>query len=612
MPKTIVFDIELFQNVFLFCGRVLENRNLITIWGDEEGARESLYNVMNSGCLFVSYNGIKFDIPVITAMLVGKPQSQLKMIANSIIEHQMQPWDAERRFGLPSMKLDHIDLIEVAPSFVSLKAYGARMHMRWLKDLPFAHDAEITPEQRADVLMYCVNDLDTTEELYKRLSFQLSLRRQLGEEYGCDLRSKSDTQMAETSFVKKLNLPRKGVKVPRSVNYTAPPYLRFETPHLQALLERIQETIYPVAPSGHVTLPDFLGKDVVRLNSGTYQLGIGGIHSTHDKKVCYLSTEDYVVTDIDAASYYPSIWVLWGHVSGDFNVKLKDEYSKVYYRRLEAKAAGDKDVAEGLKVPINGSFGKLLSKYSPMYGPTLGLFITITGQLTLLMLIEQLEKVGAVALSANTDGIAIGYPRDRQKDVEATVSAFEKLTQFSFEYTPYRALALKDVNNYLAVKPDRKVKAKGIYAPLDLKKNPTAPICAHAVGQWLAKGTPFEETIRSAPFTEFISARTVNGGGVQGEEYLGKVVRWYYTTDDSYPPLTYLANGNKVPKTEGARACMILEDKVAHPSDLQYNWYVKEACRIAADIGCRDYLTEDQIAMITPPPKVRKAKAKKS
>ena len=615
MPKTIVFDIEVFANVFLFCGRVLENRNLIVIWGHEENARERLLEVLQSGCTFVSFNGIKFDVPVISAFVAGYDQDTIKRIANTIIEHQMQPWEAERRFKLPRIPLDHIDLIEVAPSFVGLKSYGARMHMRWLKDLPFAHDAIITPEQLPDVELYCVNDLDTTEELYKRLSFQLSLRRQMGEEYGLDLRSKSDTQMAETVFVKRLNLRGKA-KVPRSIGYKPPSYISFEAYHLQELLRRISDTIYPIAATGHVELPEFLGKDQVRLNGGTYQLGVGGIHSTHDKKICHVASADYIVTDIDAASFYPSIWVLWGETSGDFNAALTAEYSKIYYRRLEAKAAGDKAVAEGLKVPINGSFGKLLSKYSSMYGPTLGLFITLTGQLTLLMLIEQLEKVGAVALSANTDGIAMGYPKSIEERVKATVSAFEKLTRFSFEYAPYRVLAMKDVNNYIAVKTNRKIKAKGIYADayaegIDLlKKNPTAKVCAKAVGEWLSYGTPFLETIKKAPFTEFISARNVTGGGVQGDEWLGKVVRWYMSTED-LPPIRYASNGNKVPKTEGAKAYMLLEEKVAHPSDLSYNWYLKEAIKIAINVGCRDYLSPEEIALVTPPPKVKKPRKAK-
>ena len=236
------------------------------------------------------------------------------------------------------------------------------------------------------------------------------------------------------------------------------------------------------------------------------------------------------------------------------------------------------------------------------------LAVTLTGQFTLLMLIEWLERAGAVTLSANTDGIAIRFTKEQKELVEKVVNKFSEVSGFVFEYTSYRALAMKDVNNYIAIKPDRKLKVKGIYAPLSLKKNPTAQVCADAVGAWLAAGVEFETTIRNAPFVDFISARNVTGGGQQNGSYLGKVVRWYQSTD-SGEPITYASNGTKVAKTEGAKACMTLLDKEAHPADLDYDWYNKEAIKIAIAVGCAHYLTPEQLALVAPPPKkTRKVK----
>jgi hypothetical protein len=237
------------------------------------------------------------------------------------------------------------------------------------------------------------------------------------------------------------------------------------------------------------------------------------------------------------------------------------------------------------------------------------LAVTLTGQFTLLMLIEWLERAGAVTLSANTDGIAIKYPKSLEETVQKVVSKFSDVSRFVFEFTPYRVLAMKDVNNYMAIKPDRKLKAKGIYSPLSLRKNPTAQVCADAVGQWLANGVPFQQTISAAPFCDFISARNVTGGGQQMGEYLGKVVRWYQSNDSALEPILYVKNGNKVPKTDGARACMSLPSKVKHPPDLDYDWYRKEAIKIAVSVGCSKYLTEEELTLIAPPPKkTRKSK----
>jgi hypothetical protein len=280
-----------------------------------------------------------------------------------------------------------------------------------------------------------------------------------------------------------------------------------------------------------------------------------------------------------------------------------DEYRKIYNRRLEAKRSGDKITDATLKISLNGTFGKLASKYSVLYAPDLMLAVTLTGQFTLLMLIEWLEHAGVTTLSANTDGIAIRYEKEKEHLVKNVVEKFSLISQFSFEYTPYRVLAMKDVNNYIAVKLDRKLKVKGIYSPLSLRKNPTAQVAADAVGKWLAEGTPFIDTIKTAPFVNFISARNVTGGGQQNGNYLGRVVRWYQSNDIGLEPIRYATNGNKVPKTDGAKACMTLLDKTTHPEDLDLIWYEKEAIKIAVSVGCKPYLTPEQLVLITPPPK---------
>jgi len=427
--------------------------------------------------------------------------------------------------------------------------------------------------------------------------------------YGADMRSKSDSQMAEQAYITSMSLKRRDNEVPKTVTYTPPAFLKFMNAELQALLDRVSEHTFNMnQATGHVQLPDFLGLQTVKFGTGEYQLGVGGIHSVHDKQVCHIAGDD-VITDIDAASFYPSIILECGFVPAALGRPFVDEYRKIYERRLEAKRNGDKVTDATLKISLNGTFGKLASKYSVLYSPDLMLAVTLTGQFTLLMLIEWLEHAGVTTLSANTDGIAIRYSRQSESTVQKVVNRFSEVSQFAFEFTPYRVLAMKDVNNYIAVKPDRSLKVKGIYSPLSLKKNPTAQVCSDAVGQWLANGVPFEETIRNAPFCDFISARNVTGGGEQMGEYLGKVVRWYQSNDPALEPIRYVKNGNKVPKTEGARACMTMLDKTTHPADLDYGWYRREAIKIAVAVGCSEYLKAEEHELIAPPPKpVRKRK----
>jgi hypothetical protein len=601
-----IFDTETFPNFTLACFEVVETGERFAVRLGEEGYLYKLREILESEYTFVGFNSYSFDNPVVAAILAGKSSEEVKRIANMIIEQELPPWKSYRQFGLKEPKYDHIDLIEVTPGFVGLKAYGARVNIPTFQDLPYEHDRILTEDEKEEVLKYCWNDIDTTKVLFKRLEGPLALRKAMSAEYGIDMRSKSDTQMAEQSFIKRLNLQRRENRVPYSISYKAPHFISFESETLQTLLARIQDTEFIMnQKTGHVILPDFLGKDLVRINAGSYQLGVGGIHSTHDKKVCHVAGDDYFITDIDAASYYPTIILNCGLVPQGGQAFL-DTYREIYVRRLEAKAAKNKAVDAVLKISLNGTFGKLMERWSPLYAPELGLAVTLTGQLTLLCMIEQIEKTGAKVLSANTDGIAIGGTKVQMQAISTFVTKYSKFSGFDFEYTPYRVLAMGNVNNYIAVTLDKKVKAKGIYAPPTLQKNQTAPICAKAVSTWLVNGTPFERTIAEGSIVEFLSARNVTGGGKQGEHYLGRVVRWYYTTNTSFPPLTYAKNGNKVPKTEGARAAMIIDPESSLPEDLDFNWYRKEAIRIAKDIGASEFLTEEELKLVEPPPKVRK------
>ena len=605
--STYVFDCETLVNYAVVGFKDVDTGEVTQIRRNEDRAPERLRQfLIQSDATFVGFNNKSFDDVIVAAFVAGRTEAEMKRIADDLIVNRLQPWAAARKYNLPQLGFDSIDLIEVAPSFVGLKAYGARMHMPLLQDMPIAHDAVITPEQRPVVDSYNVNDLDTTEELLKRLDGELMLRVQMSKQYGVDMRSKSDSQMAEQAYITTMGLKRVENVIPKTITYTPPKFLKFATPELQALLERTAQHVFDMnQATGHVILPDFLGAEVVTFRGGTYQLGVGGIHSTHDKSVCYVAGDD-VITDIDAASFYPSIILECGFVPSGLGVRFVEEYRKIYERRLAAKRAKDKITDATLKISLNGTFGKLASRWSVLYAPDLMLAVTLTGQFTLLMLIEWLEHLGAVTLSANTDGLAMRFPRALQEDVERVVARFGHVSGFSFEFTPYRVLAMKDVNNYFAVKTDRKLKAKGIYAPLSLNKNATAQVCADAVGQWLTSGTPLLQTIQNASCEGFISARNVTGGGQQAGEYLGKVVRWYMSNQPGLEPLRYVKNGNRVPKTEGARACMVLpNDK---PADLDYAWYYREACKIAQACGCFYALSETEQMMISSVKKERKSK----
>ena len=390
--STWAFDTETLPNRTLFCAKNIETGEWFDLWRHEAGAPEKLKSFINSNVeTLVGFNSRSFDNVIVAAFCAGRSEIEIKRIADDVINNRLRYWEAMRKFDLFDVMGDHIDLIEVAPSFVGLKAYGARMHMPKLQDMPIAHTDMITKDQETDILEYCHNDVDTTEELLRQLENEVLLRVEMSRRYKVDMRSKSDAQMAEAAYVTSMGLKYTKNKIPETIEYTPPSFLKFRNFKLQQLLDRTASHVFEMNPvTGHVRLPEFLGSEIITFGTGSYQLGVGGVHSVHDKKVCHIAGGDYIC-DIDAASFYPSIILECGFVPALLGKRFVDEYCKIYEQRLEAKRSGDKTTDATLKISLNGTFGKLASKHSVLYSPDLMLAVTLTGQFTLLMLIEWLE-----------------------------------------------------------------------------------------------------------------------------------------------------------------------------------------------------------------------------
>lgn len=561
----------------------------------------------------VGFNFKKYDLPMILYAMAGATCAELKHANDQLIQFGVDWWTLLDRLELsvPDF-IDYIDLMEVspgAPQRPSLKMYSGRLHSRKMREMPINHDEWLMPDQLPIIRSYHANDLDTTIDLYNDLKTQLALRQVMSEQYGVDLRSKSDAQIAEAvikSEVEKLTGKRlKPPEIePGYFKYVVPAYLRYETPAMQEVLEYIRVCKFKVNRAGVVEPPDRLkGLDVV-IGKTTYRMGIGGLHSK-EKSVSTYSNDEYVLKDRDVTSYYPMSIYLQGMFPKNIGPLFLDLFKSIIDRRIAAKKAGDKNTAETLKIVLNGTFGKLGSPFSVVYSPNLMIQTTLTGQLAILMLIERLELFGqwtvaegedpAISVvSANTDGIVSRVRRDMTEAFEKIVATWEKETGYTTEEAEYESLHSASVNDYVALYRDRgvlKAKRKGSFAlsgpglpgASGQKKNPDCQVCSEAVIQYLIDGTPIEETIDwTLDVRQFVKVRRVNGGAVKDDVPLGKVLRWYYARGVS-GGFEYETNGNAVPQSQGAKLLMDLPDCM--PDDVDYEWYYREAYAILDDIG---------------------------
>lgn len=586
----VVLDIETYKNYFLVALKNIENGKSVCFERTPTKELEigKLIATLKKYTI-VTFNGRNYDEPLLRYALKGVSNEQLKKLSDDIIQNNKKPWIVEEEYALAQLHfIDHIDLIEVAPGMASLKVYGGRLHSRRLQDLPIHHDAVLTDADIEVIRPYCINDLDTTIDLYRKLEPQLKLRCDMSEEYGVDLRSKSDAQIAEAVIRSEIE-KRKGGRVYKpnfpsdySFKYQVPEFIRYKTGQLQDVLTTVKTADFTLSDKGDVAEPESIAKLKFDFYGTTYQMGIGGLHSC-ESTVSYVSDDEYLLVDRDVTSYYPMIILNQKLYPSHLGPDFLEVYKTIVDRRVAAKRAGDKVTDAALKITINGSFGKFGSKWSVLFGPNLLIQTTVTGQLALLMLIEALELAGIHVVSANTDGIVIKCPRSRYEEMTGIIGQWEKATGFNTEETQYAALYSRDVNNYIALKPNGTYKTKGAFAEAGLSKNPTNEVCVMAAVDYLQFGIPIETTIHSCmDIKKFISIRNVTGGAVKGDEFLGRAVRWYYAKGEK-GTINYKTNGNKVAKSDGAKPLMSMNGTI--PTDIDHEWYVREAREILSDVA---------------------------
>lgn len=616
--QALVFDIECYTNYFLAAFRCPKSHKLIYFeLGNAELNIPKLHWILHN-FLIIGFNSLTYDLTITALALAGKPNEVLKWATNEIIQTGTRPQDVLKQQKVKRLKINHIDLIEVAPLSGSLKKYAARLHVKRMQDLPFPPDTLLTPYQIAIVRWYCINsDIPATIAVYEGLQEQLKLREVMSHEYGVDLRSKSDAQVAEAVISEEFRKlrgarPRQPEIEPgTSYRYQVPSFLKFQTPLLNWALDVVRRAEYVVSDFGNVLLPPEVTDLKLHIAYGVYRMGNGGLHSS-ETSIAHIADHTFHIYDRDVESFYPRIilnqQLYPAHLGPDFlNV-----YQGIVDRRLHAKGmikkskdAKDKDAearwkaqSDSLKITINGSFGKLGSMYSVLYAPDLLIQVTMTGQLSLLMLIERLELACIHVISANTDGIGIRVPVEMQATYEAVIAQWERDTDYVTEETEYSMLLQRDVNNYIAIKKkDAETKNKGAFAnPWSIPnniwrfhKNPVNLICTEAIEALLTKHIPMERTIRECKdITKFVTVRDVRGGAVKLDaegktlSFMGKMIRWYYSANEP-GEIVYALSGKKVARSDGAKPLMDLPD--TFPEDVDHQWYIDEAEKMLLDLG---------------------------
>lgn len=549
--KIYAYDIECFSNFFSATFVNVEEPTetkvfYLASWGNK--SPKELQEFLKQEMTLVGYNNDSYDNPMLRYLMqhgeLGIIQD-LHAFSSKLVDDNYRSDKAILALRYPrEMKIawNSIDLMRILAFDklgISLKQCAINLKWHRIQDLPLHHTAEVEAEQLSLVLDYNMNDVLITKRLYEEIEPLRKLRTELSKIYGVDLTSASDSRVANlilqkiyTTEMKRdiseiRDLRTRRVKV--LLGDCMAKFVKFETPALKAMYERISSTfVYEYNRYKYSETIDFAG---CRFN-----LGVGGLH-TEDAPGIFSSDEEYLIQDADVASYYPNSIINNGfypqHLGPGFIQVLK----KITAERIAAKKNGDKVKADGLKITINSIFGKLGSEDFWLLDAKQMLSTTVSGQMGLLMLVEKMHLAGIQVISCNTDGIVCRIKRTMMGEYNKVAEWWQKQTGLELEFTPYEKYVRRDVNSYVTLKEGGKTKEKGAFLKeVDLKKGYHMPIVAKALNAYFVNGTPVRKTLEDCKdIMEFCISQKSGGNfaielrTINGTEKLQKTNRFFIT-----------------------------------------------------------------------------------
>jgi hypothetical protein len=529
--EVLIYDIETMQELFLI--HVYDPKEdkhydfLISQWHDNFDAFVKLL-LDKKDHYWVGYNNLRFDAQVVEWVLRNYNNwyehsgleicAKIAQKAQDVIEdanYEQFPEYREEDLSFKQIDLFKVNHYDNKNRMVSLKRLEFEMDLENIEEMPIHHTKRDMTQEEIDVTMkYCVNDVMATYEFFKvttgdtdhplyKGNNQLQLRLDIQEEFGINCINYSDSKIGD-EMIKKYyceeekityaNLPRTGFfRKKIIVKNCRPDYLKFQTNQLIEFKKYIDKLVLGLND-------DF--KESINFYGNTYTFAKGGLH-TENKPEVFEADDEYEIIDWDVSSYYPAIIINNGRYPQHLGKKFLTGYKRMFERRLELKPQAKKDkriagIVGALKLAVNSVYGKSSDMQSWIYDRQLTMFTTITGELSLLMLIEAYELEGIHVISANTDGVTIRIQKTHLDKMYEINDWWQNLTQYELERTDYSKIIFSTVNDYLAIKTDGEIKKKGDFlTDFELHKNKSGRVVPIALEEYFINGVPVADTIRN-------------------------------------------------------------------------------------------------------------------
>ena len=549
MKHEWLYDIEVYPNLFLLGAKIpgtTERRRFqISPLGDD---REALALwMLEEVNRMIGYNNLSYDYPVLHKLILECKDLRGSQTVRKLFQYSSKlvksnGFPPRLNYLRPQVDLFKINHFDNKAKMTSLKLLEFNLRLKNLQALPYRFDKELTEQEIFDVIAYNDNDVDATELVYNETKFEIDLRDKMSPKYGIDFTNFNSTKMGEHILISKIveemgedvlynevptenggfrkvirNTQRESIDMSEVVF----DYIEFRTEPFKRILTWFKNLTITETKGALTQIPfedlkmlepyyEVIAKKGkqqnlnVVYNGFRYDFGVGGIHGCTSAGI-YEEDDEWEQRDVDVASYYPNLSIendfYPEHIGPHFCVVYKGMYEE---RKLYPKKT---HLGENLtlKLGLNGSYGKSNSEYSPLCDPKYTMLTTVNGQLLLCKLAEELQErvPDSQMLQINTDGLTLRYKKCFAGLVDVICREWEAMTRLELEDAYYSKMIIRDVNNYIGIYRNGKIKRKGaafIYkiqpGELELHKNFSQLVVPKALEAYFIDGVLPEDFFR--------------------------------------------------------------------------------------------------------------------
>ena len=430
---------------------------------DMSNSRDILLNSMreNDTVLF-GYNIKGYDLVIANGIYQGFSPREIKIINDIIInpackwssrEHlKLEPFSRKRLTGVVYQDLldDNVGSLKEKESIIGLNILESAVDF---------NKENLTIEDKEDMTYYCKQDVYASIQYYLKISKPyVNTKLLLGKHFNIPI---------DVCF-KSTNAKLVGIALgAKRISYSDAEEVKITLP------KKIKDYCYENLPYNVIDrILNSAEGFKITLFDNQVSFGNGGIHSTYignykTPPCLYIESDDeYVLVNVDAASYYPSQMIQFNLLSR--SVENPQIFIDIFNERIaikhkENKTQEDDEIQLADKLILNTTFGASGNKYLDLYDPYMCTSVCRVGQIFLAALAYKMYKTipNLKIIQTNTDGICCYLPRKDLPKLDELQKEWSRVSGINMDRDDIIKIWQRDVNNYLMLINEKgKVKTK--------------------------------------------------------------------------------------------------------------------------------------------------------